>query len=426
MISAIGGTGGVGKTALAVRWAHQVADRFPDGQLYVNLRGFDPAGLPLAPAEAVRGFLAGFGVPAERVPPSAEAQAGLYRSLTADKKLLIVLDNAADSAQVRALLPGSARCLVLVTSRSELAGLVAAEGARPVALGVLSDDEAVQLLAARLGPERLAGEPQAMVSLTRLCGGLALALAIVAGRAATRPDVALAALAADLAAEPDRLDAFETGEDATSVRAVFSWSCRQLPRPAARMFRLLAVHPGPDISIAAAASLAGVPVPAARRLLSHLAGVSLAREHVTGRYVLHDLLRAYAGEQAGQAETREECEAATYRALDHYLHTAYQAAVLCETRLPGLAMPPPRAGVTPEPLAARAVAMAWYRDERQVLVAVSASSVTDGFGAYAGQLTYWVGSGYWVGAFWNGDCDSGKKASGGAEDGCENVPVGEY
>jgi DNA-binding SARP family transcriptional activator len=399
VISSIGGTGGVGKSALAVYWAHQVADSFPDGQLYVNLRGFDPSGEPIPPAEAVRGFLDGFGVPAQQIPASAEAQAALYRSLVAKKRLLILLDNAADAAQVRALLPGGAESLVLVTSRASLAGLVAADGARPVRLGPLSDDEAVQLLAARLGPERLAADPPAVDRLTSLCAGLPLALAVAAGRAAAHPDVDLAVLATDLADEPDRLDAFETGEDATSVRAVFSWSCRHLPDPAVRMFRLLALHPGPDLSAAAAASLAGVPTHGARKMLAALADVSIINEHLPGRYSVHDLLRSYAAEQSSQLDSEQDRRAAIHRMLDHYLHTAYQAALLADRR-PAQITEPPQAGVTPEPLRTRAEAVAWLQEERSVLIAVTAQAAEAGLDSYGWQIPrvvrdFMYSSGHW-------------------------------
>ncbi len=193
MISAIGGTAGVGKTALALRWAHQVADRFPDGQLYVNLRGFDPALPPMSAAEAIRLVLDALGVPAERVPASLDAQAGLYRSVLAGKKMLIVADNAADAGQVRPLLPGSPGCLVIATSRSTLAGLVAVDGAIPLMLDVLTSAEAHDLLARIIGDARVAAEPEAAGRLIEVCGHLPLALAITAARAATRPRLPLAA-----------------------------------------------------------------------------------------------------------------------------------------------------------------------------------------------------------------------------------------
>jgi DNA-binding SARP family transcriptional activator/tetratricopeptide (TPR) repeat protein len=399
VISAIGGTGGMGKTALAVHWAHQVAERFPDGQLYVNLRGFEPAGEPVSPAEAIRGFLEALGVPADQVPVSLQAQAGLYRSLVAGKRLMILLDNAADAGQVRALLPGSAECLVLVTSRARMAGLAAAEGARPIWLDTLSDEEAAQLLTARIGPERLAADPPTVAELTQLCAGLPLALAIVAGRAAAHPDIRLAALAADLTGEPERLDAFDTGEDATSVRAVFSWSYRQLSIEAARMFRLLALHPGPDISAAAAASLAGVPPRAARKMLTALAAGSLVSEQLPGRYVLHDLLRSYAGEQASQLDSATDRRAAVHRLLDHYLHTAYQAALLCD-RKPSPLDQAPQDHVTPESAGSRGEAMAWFQAERPALVAVAALAAEFGFDSYQWQIPdvvrdYLYRSGHW-------------------------------
>jgi transcriptional regulator with XRE-family HTH domain len=261
VISAIGGTAGVGKTALALRWAHQVAGRFGDGQLYVNLRGFDPSGVPMAAADAVRGFLDALGVPPDRIPVQAEAQAGLYRSLLADRRMLIVLDNARDEQQVRPLLPASPASLVIVTSRNQLGGLAAADRARLLSLDVLSHDEAVHMLTGRIGASRAAEEPAAAAEIAALCGRLPLALAVAAARAEARPGFPLAAVAADLRDRAGRLDALDAGDPAASVRAVFSWSYRQLTAGAARMFRLLGLHPGPDISPPAAASLAAVDEP---------------------------------------------------------------------------------------------------------------------------------------------------------------------
>jgi len=224
LISAIGGMAGIGKTALAVHWAHQVTEHFPDGQLYINLRGFDPSGTPMRPADAVRGCLGALSVPADRIPAGLDEQAALYRSLLAGKETLVVLDNARDSAQVRPLLPGSAGCLVLVTSRSQLVGLVAA-GARPVSLGLLAPGEARQLLADRLGRERLAAESGPTGELIDLCARLPLALSIAAARAATRPGLSIAALVSELREARDRssaLDALDAGD--ASVRAAFALS----------------------------------------------------------------------------------------------------------------------------------------------------------------------------------------------------------
>ncbi len=277
---------------------------FPDGQLYVNLRGYDPGGVPLTPAEAVRGFLESLGVPPTEVPESADAQAALYRTMLADRQVLILLDNARDPDHVRPLLPASPGCLVIVTSRSALTGLSITDGAVTIPLGLVSQAEAEALLAVRLGRDRLMAEPAATAQLISLCARLPLALAITAARAAANPKIPLASFAAQMSSEHDRLDAFDIGDPATSVRAVFSWSVSQLSASAARLFRLLGLHPGPDFTAAAAASLAGLPAPEAHRLLAELTRASLIDEHVPGRFAFHDLLRAYAGEQARSASRR--------------------------------------------------------------------------------------------------------------------------
>ena len=245
VISAVAGMAGVGKTALAVHWARNVAGRFPDGQLYVNLRGYDADGAAVTAEEVTGWFLTALGVPAAQIPADAPARSGLYRSVLAGRRVLIVLDNARDAAQVRPLLPGSGGCLVVVTSRSALAGLAAAEGARPLRLGPLAEEEGVRLLAARLGPERVAAEPGAVAELTAWCGHLPLALAVMAARAAADPGLPLGVLAARLAgaeaagAGPGRLEVLETGDPATSLRQLLSWSYGQLSPPTAAMFALL-------------------------------------------------------------------------------------------------------------------------------------------------------------------------------------------
>src|SRR5580692_2899636 len=297
VISAIGGTAGVGKTALALQWAHQVADRFPDGQLYANLRGFDAgAGQPTDPADVLRGFLDAFGVHPERVPHDTESLAALYRSVLAGRRMLVLLDNAADVAQVRPLLPASPECLVIVTSRRELSALAAREGAVLVQLDVLSAQEANELLVERLGEARAEAEPDAITQLATLCARLPLALSVIVARAAAAPRLPLSALAAELTELGGRLDALDVGDPAANVRTVLSLSYRHLPDAAARMFRLLGLHPGPDISAAAAASLAGLPAADARVALRDLVRASLLNETVPGRYAFHDLLRAYAAE----------------------------------------------------------------------------------------------------------------------------------
>jgi transcriptional regulator with XRE-family HTH domain/tetratricopeptide (TPR) repeat protein len=386
VISAIGGMAGVGKTSLALQWAHRVADQFPDGQLYADLRGYDPGGQPAVPAELVRGFLHALGVAPERVPAAAEGQTALYRSVLAGRRMLIVADNARDAAQVRPLLPGTPGCVVIVTSRSRLSGLVAAEGARMLNLDVLSEADAVGLLAARLSRDRVAAEPTAVAELARLCGRLPLALAIVAARAALS-GWPLAVLAEQVAGAEDRLEALVLEDPAADVRAVFSWSYGQLGREPARMFRLLAAHPGPDISVQASASLAEVPVPRAVALLGELAAASLAAERVPGRYSLHDLIRAYAAEQAGARHDADaERLAAVTAMLRHYLHTGMDAARALDPAQPPVPGPS-GPGVSRERIADGHHALAWFDAEHTVLLAIIAQAAREGFDDYARRIT---------------------------------------
>jgi tetratricopeptide (TPR) repeat protein/transcriptional regulator with XRE-family HTH domain len=386
--SVIGGMAGVGKTTLALYWAHQVAGRFPGGQLYVNLRGFDPSGTPVTAPEAIRGFLDALGVAPERIPASPEAQAGLYRSLLVDRRMLIVLDNARDEQQVRLLLPASAGSLVLVTSRSQLTGLAAADGARLLPLNVLAHGEAAELLAARIGPARVAAEPGAVSEIASLSACLPLAVAIAAARAATRPSLPLAALADELRNASGRLDALDAGDPVASIRAVFSWSVRHLSREAERMFRLLGIHPGPDISGPAAASLAGCDPVRVRRDLGELARAHLITERVPGRYALHDLLRAYAAEQTHDTDSEPERDAAIGRLLDHYLQTAAYAAHLLNPSHEPIVLATPKPDAAPEQPVDHGQALAWFEEEHQVLLAAINLAVQSGFDVYAWQLPW--------------------------------------
>lgn len=400
VISAIVGTAGVGKTALAVHWAHRVADRFPDGQLYANLRGFDPTGTPMSPAAAIRALLAALEVPAWRIPASVDAQAGLYRSLMAGRRTLLLLDNARDAGQVRPLLPGSPGCLAIVTSRSDLAGLAAIEGAHLVRLGLLTDAEARALLAARFGVARIDAEPRATAELVRLCARLPLALVIAAARVAARPRFRLAAFTGQLADTRSRLDALDTGDALASVRAVFSWSAGSLSAPAGRMFGLLGLHPGPDITVPAAASLAGVPLPQARAALAELASANLSAEHSPGRFTLHDLLRVYAAEQAPEPGGDRADSEAVGRILDHYLYTACAAAGLLNPQREAITLPAVRAGVTPETLASRQLAQSWLEAEHDVLLSAVSLAGEAGFDSHAWQLPWAIANfldwrGYW-------------------------------
>jgi len=386
VISAVSGTAGVGKTALAVRWAHRVAAEFPDGQLYVNLRGFDPAGPMLDPAEALRGFLTALGTPAERIPAGQAAQAGLYRSLLAGKRVLVLLDNARDVEQVRPLLPGSPGCLVLVTSRDQLTSLMVLEGARTLTLDLLSADESRDLVVRRLGASRAEAEPEAVGEIVARCAGLPLALSIACARAAAYPDFPLDKLAGELRDAAGPLDPFEGGDLATDLRAVFSWSYRRLDPPTARLFRLLSLHPGPEITASAAASLAGLPTAATRPLLAALAEAHLLTERTVRRFSFHDLLRAYAGELAEQVDDEADRRAALHRLLDHYAHTAHRAAELVHPPSDPVRLPDPQPGVALAELSDRPGALAWLGAEYQALMAAIDRATDAGFDAYVCRL----------------------------------------
>jgi tetratricopeptide (TPR) repeat protein len=386
VITAIGGTAGVGKTALALQWAHQAAQEFPDGQLYVNLRGFDPSGIATRPADAVRVLLDALEIRADRLPQTEEAQLGLYRSLLAGKRMLVLLDNARDTAQVRPLLPGAPTCRVIVTSRSQLTGLAAIEAARPLMLDVLTGAEARELLEQRLGAARLAADPGAAERIIGACARLPLALSVIAARAAMQPDLSLAEIAADLAGSPS-LDAFADGDDpAADLRAAFSWSLRQLDPAAARFFRLAGLHPGPDFDRYAMAALADEPAGQAGRLLDVLTRACLIQHAGPARYGMHDLLRGYARELADATDGGPEQRAALTRLFDYYLHaagSAMDAAFPAERgRRPAVPAPP---GPVPA-FASAADALAWLDAERANLVPVTAHAAGHGWPAHATRL----------------------------------------
>jgi tetratricopeptide (TPR) repeat protein len=371
VISAVSGTAGVGKTALALHWAHRVADRFPDGQLYVNLRGYDPDG-PVRPDRALAAFLRDLGVPAAEVPHQLAERAARYRTLLAGRRLLVVLDNARSVDQVRDLLPGTPSCPVLVTSRDRLAGLVARHGAHRIDLDLLPAADAVALLRALAG-ERIDAEPAAAAALAARCARLPLALRVAAELAAARPATSLAALVAELGDPQRSLDVLDAGGDEhTAVRAVFSWSYRHLSAGTARAFRLLGLHPGVDIAVPAAASLTGLPPRQAARALADLTRAHLLTEHAPGRFSFHDLLRAYAADRAAR-DSEDGRRAALTRLFDHYLHTAATAmdalAPAERDRRPRVqaavpAMPDPRTARTwLDAEAANLLAVAVYADE---------------------------------------------------------------
>ena len=385
VISAIGGTAGVGKTALAVHWGHHVADRFPDGQLYVNLRGYDAA-RPLAAAGALAVLLRSLGVAGPDIPADQDERAAKYRSLVARRRMLVVLDNAGSVEQVRLLLPGTPACVTVITSRDSLAGLVARDGAVRLDLDLLPAADAVRLLRVLIGP-RAEADPSATEALAAQCSRLPLALRVAAELAAARPAIPLADLAGELADQQRRLDLLDAGGDShAAVRTVFSWSYRHLEPPAARMFRLLGLHPGADLDCYAAAALTGATETQAERVLGALTRAHLTQLAGPGRYSMHDLLRVYARELAAGRGVQHEQRAALTRLFDHYLHTA---AVAMDTLFPGERHRRPRIPMptTPAaPVTESAVALAWLDAERATLVAVAVHTASHGWPGHATRL----------------------------------------
>jgi DNA-binding SARP family transcriptional activator/tetratricopeptide (TPR) repeat protein len=387
VISAIAGTAGVGKTALAVHWAHRVADEFPDGQIYINLRGYAPGAAAMSPTDALRTLLEAFEVPPQRIPVSLDAQIGMYRSLLGGRRVLIVLDNARDAEQVRPLLPASPGCLAVVTSRNQLSGLVAADGAHLLTVDMLTTDEAWEMLSSRIGAERVAAEPDAVAEIITACARLPMALAIVAARAIAHPDFALSDLAEQLKRAGGRLDGLDNG-DRTSMRTVFSWSYHALSPDAAQLFRVLGLLPSLDVTAAAAASFAGRPEREVRPLLAELAHDHLLTEHLPGRYTFHDLLRTYANELAHTIDSDADRQAVTRRALDHYLHTAYAADRLLRPHREPIILDPPASGVTPEPFDHHRRALSWFAAEHSVLLSAIRHAADVNLNTHAWQLAW--------------------------------------
>jgi DNA-binding SARP family transcriptional activator/Flp pilus assembly protein TadD len=384
VICAVSGTAGVGKTALAVHWAHQVASRFDGGQLYVNLRGYDPD-RPVTAADALAGFLRALGVPGPGIPPGEDQRAARYRSLLAGRRMLIVLDNARDEQQVRPLLPGTPGCAVLVTSRDSLAGLVARDGAARLDLDLLPLEDAVALLGKLIG-ERAGAGSDAVAELAAHCSRLPLALRVAAELAAARANVRLTDLVADLAGRQPRLDLLDAGGDpGTAVRAVFSWSYRYLEPAAAGVFRLLGLSPCPAIDAYAAAALTASTAAQAGRALEALARAHLVQRAGPDRYAMHDLLRAYARDLAAGHDSQDDQHPALTRLFDFYLHTAAAAMDVlvpaerhCRPRVP--------LGACQVPLADQAAAREWLDAERASLVAVVVYAAGHGWPGHATRL----------------------------------------
>jgi len=384
-IAAICGGGGVGKTALAVHWAHGRAGDFPDGQLYIDLRGFS-AREPVAAVDALGRFLHALGVEPDRIPSGVDERASLYRTMLAGRRMLVVLDNAMSAEHVRPLLPGSATCLVVVTSRDSLAGLVAADGAQRIQLDVLAEAEGISLLRALLS-ERVDAQPAEASALVRLCGGLPLALRVAAEVAASRPDEPLSEVVAELGADQDRLELLDAGDGPNTIRAGLSWSYRRLSPGAARLFRLLGAEPGPDLSLAAVASLAGVSLATGRRLVGELTRAHLLTEVSPGRYALNPVLRAYARELLND-EAAHDRRPAMRRLLDHYVHTADRADRVLDPTRSRVALVEASPGVVVPDFPSVAKARAWFGAEHQSLLAAVRLGRDYGFTDHTWQLAW--------------------------------------
>ncbi|TLF68620.1 tetratricopeptide repeat protein [Nonomuraea sp. KC401] len=381
---AIHGVGGAGKSALAVHWARLRQDRFSDGQLYLDLHGYGP-GRPVTAEAALGRLLRSIGTPPDRVPNDVGEAAALLRTLLAGRRMLLLLDNAHDAEHVRSLLPGS-DCFVIVTSRSDLRGLAARDGAHRLALRELPDDDALALLTTAIPWHRAEAEPDALAELARLCGRLPLALRIAAELGSQYPDRSLADLVDDLRQRRSPLDALADSDPGADLRTVFSWSYDLLPPDLARAFSHLGCYPGSDIGLPGAAALLDVAPATARDLLDRLAAVHLLERHRPGRYRLHDLLREYAGERLA-ADRPEAGAAALRRVLDWYLRAAGKARIALGFSRPiSLTGSVGETAVPLPDLPDSGAASEWFETERSTLVAAVVAAADHGLPDHGWQL----------------------------------------
>jgi DNA-binding SARP family transcriptional activator/tetratricopeptide (TPR) repeat protein len=382
-IMVVSGMAGVGKTTLAIQWAHRVRDSFPDGQIYVDLRGHDVSGSPVPREAAVRTLLEALGVAGDRIPAGLDARTSLFQRLLVDRRILLILDNARDSDQVRSLLPGASTVRVLVTSRDPLGSLVVSHGARPLHVGLFTKDEAWDLLERGFGRDRMEAEPTAVRDIIAICSGLPLALAVASARGAIHTHFSLTELVAELRGLGGPLTTLASEDPSTDLRTVFSWSYRALGAAAAAVFRRLGLHCGPDISVTAVAAVAALAVTDARALLSEIARAQLIVEHRPGRYLMHDLVRAYATDLVHARQSAAENEATVSAALDFYLRTALAADHALDPSRDQIGAAPQ--GLGPAPVPDPPAALEWFAAERDVLLAVLADAQVRGW-----DEQYWL------------------------------------
>ncbi len=399
----VSGPAGVGKTTLSVYWARSVADRFPDGQLFVNLRGFDPDSSPLSPHEVLRGFLTALGISLDEVPLEFAQAVGMYRSMLANRRVLVLLDNARDADQVRDLLPTGPGCLALVTSRQELAALAVTNGTRSVSLDLLTAKEARVMMADRIGAPRVAAEPEAVTEIIERCGRLPLALAVVAAQAAARPESSIAALAKQLRPSPGAgttaLDVLHLGDPRTDVRAVLSWSVTALSPDAARLFGVAGLHPGAELSVSSLGSACAITPRQARAATEELLRANLLIDRGNGRVGFHDLIRAYARELGGHDPERVNAIA---RVVDHYLQSAHAATRRHFSSPLPFVLPPPFAGVCADEFESLPEASVWLEAEQSVLVQVVVlAGLTPGLESHAWQLARTLNGYLWDRCQWH-------------------------
>jgi tetratricopeptide (TPR) repeat protein len=382
----ITGTAGVGKTSLAVRWTHQSRDLFPDGQLYLNMRGFDAAE-PIEPLDAIGRLLPALGVPANAVPDDLEAAAARFRTEIADRQMLILLDNVSAISQVRPLLPGNSSCMILITSRNSLAGLISRDGAKRINLELFTADTSVMLLKSLFTGLRTGDEDDGLAELATICARLPLALRVAAERAIERPYESLAEIIDSLRSESSLWESLSTddSDQADSIRAVLSWSYRSLAQSAAQMFRLLGLHTGQEVSTGAAAALAGVPVTAARAQLDRLVNAHMIEAVARDRFQFHDLLRAYAVDQVS-TEPEDERASAVTREVAWYTHSIAAVVAAVQRFFPAQALDPLPPGCELVGFKSRDAAVDWYEAERANVRSISDSAARYGLRRWAWQL----------------------------------------